>query len=489
VKRSIIAALVLIACVALPAYADGTPIQGLTRYKLDNGLELFVLENHAVPLTRIQITFRCGSITQTPETVGLFHFYEHMLFKGNSQYRTETEFSAAMTDLGVAEWNGGTSTEYVTYYFTVPSDSTSKGLEFWSWAVREPLFDPGELETEKDVVVNEINGFLSDPDHVFSSAVDTQLFGKYPWRRDVGGYEKIIRSATVDTMKAIQSAYYVPNNAAIFVGGDVKPEEVLAMVQKWFGSWKKAADPWKSPAPAHPTPAFAETRYLVYPDESLPKGIGYVEMRYRGPDVLADPASTYAADVWGYLLQKPDGRFKQAVFDKVPALYDKDYTNAYYYTQRDGGQVIFSTYIFTDAATAPVADRAKVHFKGLVAETEIPAMIKDAAYFTAEDFRVVKQKLEDEQILSLETPEKFIETLSFWWSVASTDYFFGYVPNMKKVEPKDIAAYLTAYVARNVAVVSLRINPDDYYAEKASLEAAGFVTVTPENAFWWEAAK
>ncbi|TFG82534.1 MAG: insulinase family protein [Spirochaetales bacterium] len=484
-KRFLATAILLALVLAQPAFADGTPIAGLSRYRLDNGLELFVLENHQVPLARIQITFRCGSITQKPETAGLFHFYEHMLFKGNSRYRTETEFSAAMTDLGVAEWNGGTSTEYVTYYFTVPSNKTEAGLEFWSYAMREPLFDAGELEVEKGVVSNEINGYLSDPDHVYSAAMDRLLFSKYPWRRDVGGYEKIIRSATVDTMRSIQSTYYLPNNAALFVGGDVDPQAVFALVNKWYGMWKRDADPWKSPAPAHPSPGLKKTAYVVYPDESLPKGIGYVEMRMRGPDVLADPKATYAADVWGYLLQNPDGRFKSEVYDKVPALYDKDYTAAYYYTQRDGGQIFFSTYLMIDAANAPLADRAKTFFRKVVRDDEVQAMVHEDSYFASDEFGTVKQKMEDEQILSLETPEKFIETLSFWWSVASTDYFFGYVPSMKKVAPADIAAFLDTYVLKNVEIVALRVNPADFTEEKDSLLAAGFTVVSPENAFWW----
>ena len=80
-----------------PVFAESTPVPGLSFFKLDNGLELFVLENHAVPLTRIQVTFRCGALTQTPETCGIFHLYEHMLFKGNKKYQTETQFAAAMS--------------------------------------------------------------------------------------------------------------------------------------------------------------------------------------------------------------------------------------------------------------------------------------------------------------------------------------------------------------------------------------------------------
>ncbi len=493
-KRTTLAALLAIALIAAPLlsatrlHAEGTPIKGLSRFRLDNGLELFVLENHTVPLARIQITFRCGAITQTPETAGLFHLYEHMLFKGNSKYKTETEFASAMTELGVAEWNGGTSTEYVDYYFTVPSNKVNEGLEFWSHAVREPLFSAEELLLEKDVVVNEINGGMGDPDHIYQAALTKTMFSKYPWRRDVGGYEKTIRSATADMLKTLQGNYYIPNNAAIFVGGDVKPQEVYKLVNDWYGNWKKGADPWVKPLPAHDTPAVSKPAYLVMPDESLPQGIAYLLLTYRGPDVIATPAPTYAADVWGFLLDNPDGRFKNAIMEKVPGLYNKDYIGASYYTQRDGGQIFFSTYFFTDPEL-PIAQRAIVQFKDAVVGGELTAMIEDAAYFSAEEFDMVKVKLEDQQLIGLETAEKFIESLSFWWASASTDYYFNYIANMKKVEQKDIAGFLRKYVMENKEVIVVRVNPADYEAEKTSLETAGFITVTPENAFWWEARK
>ncbi len=480
-RRSLLAALFL--AVSAAAFAAPTGVPGLHRFELANGLELFVLENHAVPLARIQITFRCGSITQAPETAGLFHLYEHMLFKGNSRYRTETDFSAAMTDLGVAEWNGGTSTEYVTYYFTVPSAKAEAGLEFWSYAMREPSFDPAELAIEQGVVSNEINGFLGDPDHVYSAAMDKALFASYPWRRDIGGNEATVRAASVETLRAMQSRYYVPNNAALFVGGDVDPEAVRAMAERWYGSWKAGPDPWKAPPPAHPSPK--APAYLAYPDESLPEGIAYMEARYRGPDVLADPAPTYAADVWGYLLQAPDGRYRTRLYDAIPALYDKDYLGAYYYTQRDGGQVSFYGYCFVDPAY-PLAQRAKETFAGKALPAELKAIKEDRTYFSDEDFAIVKTKLEDEQLLGLETPERFIETLSFWWAVSSADYFFDYASSMRSVERADIGRFLDRYLLSASPVVAIRLNPADYEAEAESLAAAGFKTVTPDNAFWWK---
>lgn len=478
--------MVLLLLVCTPVvFAQETPIAGLSRFTLDNGLELFVLENSQVPLTKIQITFRCGALTQTPETAGYFHLYEHMLFKGNDRYKTEKEFSAAMTALGVAEWNGGTSSEYVTYYFTVPSNKTREGLDFWSHAVKHPIFDEEELAIEKNVVINEINGYNSEPDWIFSGAVDKILFADYPWRRDVGGYEALLRKATVQSMKDIQSTYYVPNNTAIFVGGDVVAEDVLAMVQDLYGDWAKGPDPWANPPPAHPTPASEEPAYLIYPDESLPPGIAYMQMTMRGPDVVRDPQATFAADVWGQLIANPDGRFKNMVMELVPGLYHKNYLGAGYYTQRDGGQISFSSYFFTAADEAPIAQRAIEFFQPAIIGNEIAAMIEDPAYFSDEEFAIVKQIMEDQIILLLETPESFIENFSFWWSVASADYFFEYIPSMKEVTRSDLAAFLQKYVMENVELIAIRANPMDVDAELADLEANGFTIVDSSNAFWW----
>ena len=116
--------------ISLCAFAEKTPVKSLYSYKLENGLSLFVVENHAVPLTYIEITVRCGGYTQTPENVGIFHLYEHMMFKGNSLYKSAAELDRVTSDMGVSDRNGTTDIERVNYFFTVPSELTEKGLCF-----------------------------------------------------------------------------------------------------------------------------------------------------------------------------------------------------------------------------------------------------------------------------------------------------------------------------------------------------------------------
>ncbi len=481
-KSKIITVMLIMLMLMVPVFADSTPIPGLSFFKLDNGLELFILENHAVPITRIQINFRCGALTQTPETCGIFHLYEHMLFKGNKKYPTETEFAARMTQLGVAGWNGATSTEYVNYYITLPSNKTEEGLDFWSQAMRYPLFDKAELEIEKDVVCNEINGNYAKPTAPIGAMLTKKMFPKYPWRRDVGGYEKTIRAATREMLQGIQKKYYIPNNAAIFVSGDVHPDEVYEAVKKYYGDWEKGDDPWTPMPEPQLRPAVKKPLYLVYSDESWHQGIGIFYMLMRGPDVIREANSTYGADIWGSLYGAPQGKFKKNIFKKVPKLYEKDQTWAGYFTQRDGGEINFGTVALIDNKES-TAKRVKTF--GRIVYKEIQKTIDEPNYFNEKEFEVIKRRLEDEQILGMENPNSFIESLAFWWSSASAEYFFNYIDNLNKVTKDDINAFLKTYVINNVPIILVRMNANDYAKEEAEFKKEGFEIITKDNCFWW----
>ena len=118
------------------AFPESTKIENLSKFTLKNGLQLYVAENHTVPLVYIEIAVRGGGIAQKKENAGLFHLYEHMMFKGNSKYKTQEEIQNAITNLGVTTWNGTTGTEYVNYFFTVPKAKLAEGLEFWKENLR-----------------------------------------------------------------------------------------------------------------------------------------------------------------------------------------------------------------------------------------------------------------------------------------------------------------------------------------------------------------
>jgi zinc protease len=263
---------------ALAAWAAPSPQEApsfapLSR-TLANGLEVIVVENHSVPLATVCVAVRGAASAQTPENAGLFHLYEHMLFDGNEKYPTQADLLAAIKKLGVANWNGETGSQYIEYYLTVPSDKLADGVEFWSWALKKPVFNQDKLAREKQVVINEIRGFHVDPDHIASDALESRMFPRYPWRKNVDGPEDNVQKATVRQLEAIRDAYYIPRNAALLVGGDVKARTVFALAEEYFGDWKGGApapigEPPQGPLP-RPRRDKANRRYLRLRRLSLP---------------------------------------------------------------------------------------------------------------------------------------------------------------------------------------------------------------------------
>jgi zinc protease len=487
-KKAILAALALTACASLSLQAAPSPSRVPPHKTLSNGLEVFVVENHAVPLATVCVAFRGGASAQTPETAGLFHLYEHMLFDGNEKYPSQAAFMAALNKLGVANWNGGTGVQSINYYVTLPSDKLGEGIEFWSWAVKKPVFDAGKLEREKGVVLNEIRGYHTDPGHIADEALESRVFSAYPWRKNIDGPEATIQGATVDQLESMRSGYYIPRNAALLVGGDVKPEAVFALAEKHFGDWKGGAAPVIGEPPQGPAP---EGVRLVYPDDDFYQGVAEAQVRWRGPDVLAQTKDTYTSDVFLFLLSSPVGKFKSDLMGSGVGLYDPEYIGFNYPTARDGGDYEFDAFLVAEdpAKEGNILDRAEALRAALKAEFELIA--KDpAAYFGAEALELAKAKLIDQNLMDQEVASSFVTgSLTFWWSVATTDYFFGYEGNCRAVSWADISALIGRYLAASPSAAEIRIRSDAYAADPSCAErekALGYSEIGADNAFWWQ---
>ncbi len=464
--------------------AQETLVQDVYHYTLDNGLELFIAENDNVPLTYIELAVKGGGIAQKKETVGLFHLYEHMIFKGNTKYPTAASVQKAINDMGVPSWNGSTANEYVNYFFTVPSDLTYEGLEFWSYAVREPLLDEKEFENEKKVVIAELEGGYSEPSRIFYNALYNFGFPDSPWQFDPGGTIENIQRSTLDELIDMKNTYYVPNNTALFVGGDVNHEDVLIMVNEIYGDWQKAGDPWKNKDYLVENEEFKNQQYLVFPNEQVSSAIAQVSLFYRGPDGESDLESTYAADVYLTAAANPESELINTItsIDEL-MIPTSDYFGTGFLTSRHG-----SILSFTAAMLSPetnIVDRALL-LSNTIENDIVTEIINNENYFTREQYDGAKQRLQDSQIFERQTPQSLLSTLRFFWTATNSEYYFTYLYNLEKIEPKDISSLFEAYVKDKNSIIMVSINPKLFEEQKNDFADAGFITITDENAFWWK---
>jgi len=444
--KKILVSLILIALIVLPGFAQKkripkrVPLQAAAVAKaqplpevpfvtrvLPNGLEVIVLEDSSVPLVTVELAVRNGSFTEPPDLNGLSHLYEHMFFKANRATDSREDYLKDIGQLGI-NYNGTTREEVVNYYFTTTSPNLSIAMRFMKDAVRYPSFDEGEFAREQQVVIGEIDRNESNPFFYLNRTLSDKLFYKYPTRKNSLGTRESVLSATTSKMRTIQSRYYVPNNSALVVTGDAKPEDVFRLAEEYFGSWaKRAVDPFKDfPLVEHPALTKSEGTIVEQPVQNV-----LIQIGWHGPSIGKDNAATYAADVFSYILAQPDSRFNRALVDSGLTV-GVDFT---YYTQRNVGPITLTI------VTTP--EKAKAALAAVYNEV---SHFTDPNYYTNEELNNATTLLEARDLFEREKPSEYVHTLSFWWSSTGIEYFRGYYKNMRAVNRAEINRYLRTYV-------------------------------------------
>jgi zinc protease len=411
----------------------------IKRTTLPNGLDVIVVENHGVPLVTIEADVKNGSFTQGPQYEGLSHLYEHMFFKANAAYPEPDAFIARASELG-AEFNGTTSEERVNYYLTLPSDSVEGGMKFLAAALIHPSFRSDELEREREVVIGEYDRNESNPYFPFTTAMSRALWGSAWSRKNPLGEREVIERTTPEKMRAIEERYYVPNNTALIVTGDIAPDRAFALAKLIFGGWERAPDPFQvDPIPPIP-PLQRDTAVIV----EQPVGTIDVRLQWQGPSAKDDPQSTYAADVFSDVLNQPGSRFQRRLVDS--GLFES--IGVGYYTLNHVGPITI------EGQTTPGKLRA-----ALAALRDELGKLGDSTYYDPEALAASKQKRIVGTEESLERASGFAQQLGFWWAVTGLDYLFGYAETMGRQTPADLVNYATKYIIGKPHVIGVLLSP------------------------------
>jgi zinc protease len=409
--------------------------------KLGNGLELLVIEDNTVPLATIEIVVKNGAYTETPEYDGLSHLYEHMFFKANKDYPSQEKFMERVNELGVV-FNGTTSNERVNYFVTLNNSKLKEGLQFMNSAIRYPLFDQQEMKNENPVVDGEFQRAESNPAFFLQKDMQHALWGDLYSRKNTIGDHDIIMTATTEKMITIQQKYYYPNNSMLVVAGDVKHDDIFKMAQEIFGDWKPSDfDPFEK----WPIPEFApltENKYFL--TEKKNARIPIIMLGWHGPDTRNDLKSTYAADVFSYIIDQKSSKLQQELIDAALAFQ----VSISYQTCKHTGPI--------NIILVPNPMKVKEAYAKLW--EHINQWTQDD-YFTDEQLETAKTKLAIQDAYSKESTSDFLHTVTYWWASASISYYTNYVDNVKKVTRDDIKKYIVTYIKDKPYAAGILVNP------------------------------
>lgn len=408
---------------------------------LANGLHVIVVENHAVPVVTIEINVKNGAYTQTPEFEGLAHLYEHMFFKANKTIPSQEKYLQRLRQLG-AQWNGTTSEERVNYFISVGLDSLKPGLQFMEDAIRFPLFLEDELVRERPVVTGEFDRNESNPYFQLNREMSKLLWTPgYYSRKNTIGDRKVILTTTQAKMQTIQKLYYVPNNSALILAGDITPAAGFKIAQEVFGDWERGADPFATSVPN--PPKLTRTQAVVV---EQPVNGATLSIFWQGPSVKTDPKSTYVADVLASIVSKPTSAFQKRLVESGLTMG----AALGYYTQAHIGPI--------QASLQTTPERLLQAEKALFGEL---ARLTDTSYITQKELEAAQREVGINAKYQREKVSEWSHTVGFWWAVADLDYYRNYEAETKKVTRADIARFAQTYLAGQPYVAGAMLSPAD----------------------------
>ena len=230
-------ALVATALILLPRATNAaeTYASRAVERRLDNGLEMILVEDHKAPVAVVQIWYRVGSRNELPGLTGLSHMLEHMLFKGTERFG-DGEYSRLIARNGGDE-NAFTSDDATTYFAKLSSDRIDAVLELEADRMRNLILTQERFAPERDVVAEERRLRVDDdPVSFLGETLVANAFLEHPYRQPVIGWARDIQSWTLADLRAHYDTWYQPNNAVLIAVGDFDAAALAQKIERVFGA-------------------------------------------------------------------------------------------------------------------------------------------------------------------------------------------------------------------------------------------------------------
>ncbi len=267
------------------------------RYRLDNGLEVILHEDHALPLVAVSVWYHAGPLHEAPGRSGFAHLFEHLMFQGSAHVSDDQHFRL-LEAAGASMVNGSTDFDRTNYIETLPANQLA--LALWLESDRMGFLTDAltqvKLDNQRDVVMNERRQSVENTPYGRSDEKVMQLLypPEHPYYGNVIGSMADLQAATLDDVRNFFAANYAPANATLVLAGDFAFTQARALIAHYFGTLPARTPP--TPRPLSTAPLTEERRETVVEPVSLPR----ITLAWHSP--AAFQPGDAEADLLAYVL-------------------------------------------------------------------------------------------------------------------------------------------------------------------------------------------
>jgi zinc protease len=409
---------------------DITGEETVKKFTLKNKMPVLIMEEPESRVVTLDVWVNTGSINEPAGINGVSHFLEHMLFKG-TQTRGVGEIDAEIESVG-GLWNAGTSTEFTHYYLTLAAPFFDTGIDTLSDVIANATLDPGEVEKERQVILEEYHRQQDDPSHFLITEAMRLSYEKSPYQRPVLGIPKTINSISREKLFNYYKSRYAPENMVLVIAGAVKADDILPVIEEKFGALERTFDP-----DSFTTDTVTLRSSGVKREFKKPVKEAYIFFTFPAPDI-SDPDQVYAADLLSYILG--EGRSSRLYHNvkeekKLASMITSDYPTH----RRDGIFMVFATFDYS---------RKDELINAVLEEL---TQLRDKKIKTSE-LRKSKRMITNHLLFSQETTSGRTSEMGFYYTLTGdTRFAETYVKKIQDVSAKRIREIALNYLNPDLA--------------------------------------
>ena len=389
-------------------------------WTLENGLHVVGERLPYLRSVSIGVWMRVGSMMETPAENGLSHFLEHMVFKGTEK-RSTRDIAEEMDAVG-GQMNAFTGKDCTCFYAKVIDEDLPLAVDILSDMTLHASLDETEFNKERGVILEEISMEEDSPEDVVHELLSRIQFGDQAAGMPILGPAEQIAAYTRDDLANYRARHYHPENCVVALAGNYDPEQVLALMQQYFGEWNKSGQRQTVP-PMQPVPGQKAAREKD--TEQLHICLGY-------PGTFLGSDELYPMSVMNNLL---GGAMSSRLFQKIREEMGMAYS-IYTYPSTYVGCGTFAVY----AGVSPKNGHA------VLDETlkQLDLLCRDGV--TEKEFREAKNQLRGSYLLGLESPGSRMQSMGR-----------GQLHLDRCMTPEETVAKIEAVTIESVNAVARRI--------------------------------
>ena len=456
----------------LTARLFALPVNQVQEYTLENGMQVFILEDSSDAQVHIEYTCRAGFSSQTQSSCGFFKLFTRLIVAANP--------ALSFSDV---QCNADSS----RYLIDISPSQVNDTLFALSDAVFSPDFSDEILKSQLNILKKEINDNASSMSTLINAAIDSRVFSGAPWKHDSGIYPPVFKKNTEKTartiIKQIEEQWYTPKNSAVFISGNINTERILLILRNSFGRfYSNFRTPVEKPAKA----VNRQRKYVLHSSEISPE-LTQLVIQYTLLDMEQ-------ADLLALALGYGGSLFKQQVlsFGELNIPGD-EYINVSAAHKKDSSRLIIQTLL------QPPENKKAAASTNSFKQTElflqqlklIPQILHP------EEFEYAKNQLEYSLNRKAAISYEVMQTLSEFWSVQpystpienDSGNYNSQTARMlmsrtQKLHENTLSESLLQLQSEEPFIFVI-INSKDYKANKKAYTAAGFEEITEKNASWY----